>query len=209
VANVGFKGVDVRQTTDRLLFRSHLMDASGALVVSGTTNLYLFELQSDATLKSYDFNDNTFKTGALTTATLALSHRKGNNGTFDTGIWTKELTTLTGFTRAAMYLALVNNSLAFPAFQAREFQYGSEEGDGGAFSHFVVGASSTTTSVRTDRAEASNFWNNGVLAFISGANKGLARKVQSYSNTNGAFTVNALPNAPSAGDLGIILGVIE
>jgi len=81
---MGFGGIDIRETGDRLVFRVHLTGDDGAVVAAGTTNLRLYELQSDGTLKSYDFNDNTFKTGALTTQNLALSHRTGNNGTVNT-----------------------------------------------------------------------------------------------------------------------------
>ncbi len=129
MANTGFKGVDIRQTGSQLVFRALLQNSSGALLTTGTTTLKLYEVQSDGTLKSYDFNDNTFKTTALTTETLALTHRTGNNSTTNTGVWTAALATLTGFTAGAVYLALVNNSGASPTDQAREFQFGSVEGD--------------------------------------------------------------------------------
>lgn len=209
MSNQGIKGIDVRQTISALIFRSFLLDETGAKVTSGTTNLYLYELQDDGTLKSYDFNDNTFKTGALTTEVNTMTHRQGNNSTTNTGIWTKALSTLTGFTIGGVYLAVVTNDNAQPSWQAREFQFGSLEGDDGAFVPFTVGASSSTTVVKTDRAEADNFWNGSVIAFISGAYRGLARKVTSYANTNGAFTVATLPGSPSSGDRGIIIGRIE
>ncbi len=123
------KGIDVRQTGTHLAFRALLQDSAGALVTGGTTSLYLYELQSDGTLKSYDFNDNTFKTTALTTETLGLTHRKGNNATTDTGLWTGILSTLSGFTVGGIYFARVKNTGASPADQVREFQYGSEQGD--------------------------------------------------------------------------------
>lgn len=129
MANTGFKGVDCRQTGTALLFRALLQTSAGALLTSGSAALYLYEIQSDGTLKSYDFNDNTFKTTALTAETLALTHRTGNNSNTNTGIWTAALATLTGFTVGAVYLARVNASGAGPADQYREFQYGSAEGD--------------------------------------------------------------------------------
>lgn len=129
MANTGFKGIDVRQTGNQLVFRAFLQNSSGALLTTGTTTVKLYEVQSDGTFKSYDFNDNTFKTTALTTETLALTHRTGNNSTTNTGVWTAALATLTGFTAGAVYLALVNNSGASPTDQVREFQYGSAEGD--------------------------------------------------------------------------------
>jgi hypothetical protein len=129
VALTDFKGIDVRATGARLVFRASLKDATGAKLTSGTTTLRLYELQDDGTLKSYDFNDNTFKTTALTTATLSMTHRQGNNSTHDTGFWTATLATLTGFTKDAIYLIQVNNSTAAPTDQEREFQFGGAQGD--------------------------------------------------------------------------------
>jgi hypothetical protein len=124
------KGIDFRKDGDELLFRVQLLDGADAVVTAGPTSLYLYEVvMSDGTLNSYDFDDDTFKTGALTTETDAMTHRKGNNGTTDTGIWTYRLSTLTGFTLGNIYLAIVTNSNASPARQAREFQYGQAEVD--------------------------------------------------------------------------------
>lgn len=129
MANTGFKGIDVRQTGNQLLFRAFLQTALGALLGTGTTTLSIIELQSDGTVKSYDFNDNTFKTTALTTATLAMTHRPSNNAGTTTGVWTVALATLTGFTVGGIYVAIVNNSGAGPTDQFTTFQYGSAEGD--------------------------------------------------------------------------------
>lgn len=125
----GNKGIDVRQTSNRLIFDAYLLDIAGAIVTSGTTSLYLYELQTDGTLKSYDFNDNTFKTTALTTETASMTHRTGNNSTTNTGLWTSVLATLTGFTIGAMYYARVVNTNASPTSQVTKFQFGSAEGD--------------------------------------------------------------------------------
>lgn len=126
---VGHKGIDVRQTGNRIVFRVSLKDSVGAKVTTGTASLYVYELQDDATLKSYDWNDHTFKTTALTTETVSMTHRTGNNGNTTTGIWTYVLSTLTGFTPGAIYFAVVSHTSASPAQQEREFQYGSEQGD--------------------------------------------------------------------------------
>lgn len=122
---MSYRGIDIREAAGGLLFRAFLQDAVGALLTSGATTLRLYELQTDGTIKSYDFADNTFKTTALTTATLGMTHRTGNNGTVNTGIWSVALTTLTGFTAGMTYFAAVNNTGASPPDQVREFQYGS------------------------------------------------------------------------------------
>lgn len=129
MANTGFKGLSVRQTGSELVFRSFLQNSSGALIVSGTTTLKLYEIQSDGTIKTYDFSTNTFVTTTVTTLTENMVYQKANNGAVDTGLWTYSLSTLTGFTVGAVYEAHTFNSGASPTDQMREFQYGSAEGD--------------------------------------------------------------------------------
>lgn len=128
MSNTGFKGIDVRQTGGELVFRAFLT-ASGAVLTAGTTNLNLYELQSNGALKTYDFSTNTFVTTTVTTLNQTMSQQAGNNGAQNTGIWTFSLSTLTGFTVGAMYFAQVLNSSADTPVQTREFLYGSEQGD--------------------------------------------------------------------------------
>lgn len=124
---MGFQGIDIRQRGDRLLFDALIMDADGAIVTSAGAVLRLYELQNDGTLKSYDFNSNTFKTTALTTETLSMTHRQGNNATVNTGLHTVALTTVSGFTEGGIYYARVDHASGFPTQQMRKFMYGSKE----------------------------------------------------------------------------------
>jgi len=126
---MGFGGINVRESGERVVFRAFLLDGDGRPLADGGTLLYLYELQSDGSLKSYDFSDHTFKTGELVEETTVMTHRAGNNGLTDTGLWTAVLTCTTGLARGRVYLALVKNTMAHPAVQAREFQYGNGEGD--------------------------------------------------------------------------------
>lgn len=126
---VSEKGIDVRQTGAGWTLRTHLRDSAGANLTTGTVNLRLYRIEDGANPLSYDFNDNTFKSTALTTETAAMTHRLGNNGTTDTGVWTYDLNTLTGFTAGAVYLQRVDCATATPVTQYRELQYGSAEGD--------------------------------------------------------------------------------
>lgn len=126
---MGYGGINVRESGDRVVFRAFLLDGDGLPVIDGDTLLYLYELQGDGSLKSYDFSDHSFKGGEVTSETTAMTHQAGNGGLTDTGLWTAVLTNMTGFTRGGVYLALVKNALACPAVQAREFQYGNGEGD--------------------------------------------------------------------------------
>lgn len=125
----GHKGIDIRQTTNRLIFDSFLQDMSGILCTTGTAKLYLYELESDGSLFSYDFNTNTFKSSALTNEWSTLTHRQGNNNTTNTGIWTSGLTVLSGFSVSGIYYARINHTNAMPNDQVRKFQFGSAEGD--------------------------------------------------------------------------------
>lgn len=211
---MSFKGIDVRETTDRLVFRCSLKDSSGAKVTTGTTSLRLYELQSDGTLKTYDFDDNTFKTTTVTTETLALTHRTANNGATNTGIWTEDLATLTGFTRGNIYIAQITNTSASPESQEREFQFGDAEGDQSLFTYGSATGTPSTTSVPANVSSLSSsddVYNNLAMVFITGANKGIVRKVVDYTGASKTFdfTGGAWPTAPSAGDVFILIGLIE
>jgi hypothetical protein len=118
----------IRQTGDRILTRVFLADSAGNPLATGTSTLRLFKLISDGTLSTYDFSDNTFKAGAVTTPTANLTHRTGVNGTFNTGVWTHVLSTLTGLTAGDVLIAHVTNTSASPPTQVHQFQYGGGEG---------------------------------------------------------------------------------
>lgn len=126
---MGAKGIIVRQTGDRVIFRESLKDSSGSQITSGPTLLRIFEMQTDGSLKEYDFNDNTFKTATLTSSSATMAHQVTNNRTYNTGLWTYALTTVSGFTTGNIYIYSVNNVNATPPIIEREFQYGSAEGD--------------------------------------------------------------------------------
>ena len=67
----------------------------------------------------------------------------------------------------------------------------------------VVSAGSTTVAViDVVRAEADDWWNDGIIQFMSGVNQGLKRKVVDFINAQHKFILDyALPQAPAAGDL--------
>jgi len=66
----------------------------------------------------------------------------------------------------------------------------------------VVSAGSTTVAViDAVRAEADDWWNDGIIQFTSGVNQGLKRKVVDFINAQHKFILDyALPQAPAAGD---------
>lgn len=195
------QGIDVRQTTDRLHIDAFLLDSAGAVVTSGTTSARLYEIQDDATatIESYDFNDNTFKTTALTTETVALTHKQGNNATTNTGYWSVSLTTLTGFVVGKTYLIQVTNSGASPTLQTRKFQFGNAEGD------LTVTAARLNVDVKAinadtnadDRLAAALTTSNGI-----DLNMGQLTPVSPTADTTGEalrFAHQDLPNQVAAG----------
>jgi len=121
---MGFQGVDIRELDDRILFRASLKDSDGAKVTTGTTELRILKFVNDGTVETYDFNDNTFKTGACTDDEVTMTHRPINNAAVNTGVWTYALTTVTDFAAGDIILAQVTNTNAFPESQEREYQIG-------------------------------------------------------------------------------------
>lgn len=124
------RGIDIKLASDTsLVFTAGPKDSSdGSKITSGTMSLRLFHIvPATGALEQYDFDDNTFKAAALTTATASMTHRATDNSTYNTGMWTYRLATLTGFTSGDQYLAQISHTSAVD--QERQFQYGGVEGE--------------------------------------------------------------------------------
>lgn len=124
-------GIDIRRdNSGALIIPALLLDSSGAVVTTGTTSVYILELQEDGSFKTLDFNDNTFKATACTTPTASATHRAADNATKDTGIWTVILSDAqqANFTEGNQYIAYFENSGASPTMSPRWFQWGGVEG---------------------------------------------------------------------------------
>jgi uncharacterized phage protein (TIGR02218 family) len=67
----------------------------------------------------------------------------------------------------------------------------------------TVDAGSTTVAVIDGaRAEADDWWNDGIIQFMSGGNQGLKRKVVDFISVQHKLILDyALPQAPAVGDL--------
>mgnify|MGYP003440101650 FL=1 len=72
----------------------------------------------------------------------------------------------------------------------------------------TVGTGSSTTVVNTNATQATGFYDGMIIVFRNAAGN-VARAVTSYSTTNGAFTVDALPFTPSNGDSAYVVGNVS
>lgn len=200
------KGIEVRQTTVGLLFDAFLQDNASALLFTGTTTVRVCEVQSNGTLKSYDFADDTFKTTALTTATLALTARASNNGATANGYWTAVLATLTGFTVGGIYLVFVTNTGAVPPTQCCKFQFGGDQGDmvplsaaavalfnamyGAAETGTAQAGGASTITLRSGAVSTDDYYKNQAVYILSGTGTGQTRKISSYVGSTRVATVD-------------------
>jgi hypothetical protein len=237
MASTGIGGINVRQTSGgKLIFEAGLVDATGDIVTSGNALLYLYEAQDDGTFKSYDWNagQNIFRTVTLTdeNPSPAMAHQSGNNGATPTGIWTKVLSTVSGFTKGAVYVAMVKHTGASPIYQWRKFQYGSAEGDltldvnnylkvdvqdsvsYGVMGYGTVTTGASTTSVPTSACtpagSVADQFKDRVMIFstntTTAALRGVAKAISASTNAaNPTFTVGALPATPASGDTFVIV----
>lgn len=196
-----------------------LQDSAGEPVATGTTSLAIYEVRDDGSLYSFDWSDNTFRATSLTTETASLTHRTGNGGATDTGVWTYVLSTtqLAGFTEGRKYLIRVTNSGASPPTLVRMFGYGEAPqadavkvaGSATAATNLKQSAlaiatgtveadgSNTATTFKVDStlgAKAANYFGSGdggmVLVFVAGtANEWQGRRVVSFNTTTDFITV--------------------
>lgn len=218
------RGIDIRQETDRIVFRASLKDSAGAKVTTGTTELRLYRVEDDGTLDVYDWTTNDFvATGSGTPddeTTMTHQQRRDSTGAdVDTGIWTAVLSTLTNFTEGQVYIAQVTNSNATPESQEREFQFGSVEGTSRferavrAITKGTVDTGATTTSIPTSALDpagsAADQFKGQILAFDKDTTTAALRgqKTDITASTASAtptLTVTALTTAPASGDTFVI-----
>lgn len=207
---MGTKGIFLRQTGDKIIFRESIKDSSGMPVITGSSYLRIFELQSSGSLKQYDFNDNTFKTTSLTTATASMTHATTDNSTYNTGLWTYVLSTVSGFTTGNVYIYSASNLFGTPPTIEREFQYGSAEGDmlvtsdgyiqsdlkqvnsntTAAANLSTINAaletgtaqtgSSNTITLRSGAVASDDYYKNQAVFIVSGTGAGQTNRISSY-----------------------------
>lgn len=218
------RGIDVRQETDRIVFRVSLKDVNGAKVVSGTTEIRVYRVNDNGTLDVLDWTTFGFVAPGSGTPDdeEVMTHRvrrDSSGADVNTGIWTAILSTLTNFTEGQVYIAQITNTNAVPESQEREFQFGGVEGS----SRFarsvrciaigVVGTGSTVgnivlSSIIPDITVTDQFKGLNVHFpddTTTAALRGQATDILGTSTTGvGELAVTDLTTAPQSGDLVII-----
>lgn len=184
------RGIDIRQTADRIIFRASLKDSSGNKVTTGTTELRVYRLEDDGTLDVLDWDAGAkdFVSSGAADDEVTMSHQQ-SNGADNTGIWTyvlSDATILANFDSGQIYIAQVTNSGAVPESQEREFQFGGVEGNQASDTNVGTGARTVTATVNdgTDPLE------NATVRLTEGAN--------SYTETTNASGIASFTYLPDA-----------
>lgn len=212
------RGIDVRQETDRIVFRVSLKDSGGAKVTSGTTELRVYRVNDDGTLDVLDWTTNGFVAPGSGTpddeTTMTHRVRRDSSGAdVNTGIWTAVLSTLTNWTEGQVYIAQVTNTNATPESQEREFQFGSIEGSSrfnqaiNSITKGVVGSGSTVSSIVTSSlspaASVTDQFKGLILAFDKDTTTAALRGQKTDitgSTSGGVLTVTTITTLPVSGD---------
>lgn len=200
----------IRSGDTSILFRLVAFDGADAKITSGTMSLRLWHvIPTTGALETFDFDDDTFKTGAITTPTAALSHQTAENSTYDTGLWTLRQTTLTDFTIGDKYVAEFSHA-SLPRPITVEFQYGDLEGDFAL--HMVLreretaqAGAATTITLNTNASSTNNFYDGHLIMIVAGTGAGQARVIRSYAGGTRIATVRTWVTNPDATSEYVIL----
>ena len=208
------RGMDIIRSNDgSILFRVALFDASGNPITTvADLNIGHF-VPASGDLETYDFNDDTFKTGAVTTFDASTTHEQMDNNTVDTGIHVYRHATLTAFAIGDKYVARVTHA-SLPQPVIAEFQYGDLEGDEALNLGLLreretaqAGAAGTITLAASASA-IDDFYNEYRITIIFGTGVGQERFISDY---DGATRVAAVSGnwitAPDSTSEYIITGV--
>lgn len=201
----------IRSGDTSILARASLFDAANVKITAGTTSLRCWHVvPTTGALETYDFNDNTFKAGAITTPTASMTHRQAENSTYDTGYWDYRFTTLTGFTIGDKYVCEVSHA-SLPRVIQFEFQYGGLEGDEWILAPFMrerntaTGGSANTIVLDAGASASNDYYKGGIVTILTGTGAGQSRYIYGY--TGASQTASVRPNwvtNPVAGSVFII-----
>jgi hypothetical protein len=125
------RGVDVRQAGPLLFDASFVSSSTGAPVTTGSASAQLFEVQSDGSLKAFDFSTNLFIVAGSNpvTATIALTQQATGSGATASGYWSAVLSTTTALTPGGIYLITYTVPAGAAPYAMRKIQFGLAEGD--------------------------------------------------------------------------------
>jgi hypothetical protein len=144
------RGIDVRQSGQPLLFDAAPVNATtGAAMTSGTMTAQLSEVQSDGTLKAFDFSTNAFVANTVnpTTATISLTPQTTGTTPYQAGYWSAVLATTTGLTAGGVYIITFNVPAGAAATPIRKIQWGLAQGDLAVTSAGVVTVAATVATL--------------------------------------------------------------
>lgn len=116
------QGIDILATDGVRVHEFAWVDSSSNPVTTGTATYKIAEVQSDGTLKYFEFdagiNQYTFIVGGTDSASLTHA---------GDGIWTAVVPSLTGFSEKGTYILIATHSVQ--GTQYRKFQHGGAHGD--------------------------------------------------------------------------------
>jgi hypothetical protein len=158
----GNRGINSRQSGTRIIVKELAQDLTATKITTGTMSIRCWELQTDGSYKTYDFNDNTFKATTPTTPTASATHQTAQNGAYNTGNWTYVFGTVTGFTVDEIYVVEFSHASMTGVIQ-RQFQYGGGDGD------FVVTSGKVDATMKAVDA-----------AVVTGVKKNVAKTFMVY-----------------------------
>lgn len=176
----------IRSNDGSILVRAVLFDAADAKIIAGATNVRVWHfIPTTGLLETYDFNNDTFTAGAVVTATLAMTYVKAENNTYDTGLWTVRLPTLTAYVVGDKYVVEVTNA-SLPRPVSMEFQYGDHEGDDGRDflcrgPELAVAVAANTITLAAAAPGTLNYYNGCVVKIIGGTGEGQTRVIHHYT----------------------------
>jgi len=176
----------IRSNDGSILVRAVLFDAADAKIIAGATNVRVWHvIPTTGLLETYDFNDNTFKAGVITTAILAMTYVQAENNTYDTGLWTLRLPVLTAYVVGDKYVVEVTNA-SLPRPVSMEFQYGDHEGDDGR--DFLVRGPELSAAVGANTITLAgaapgtlNYYNGCLVKIVEGTGEGQVRVIHHYT----------------------------
>lgn len=187
------RGMTIIKASDgSILFRAVLFDAANAKITAGTTSLRIWHfVPGTGAFTTFDFNDNTFKAGAITTPTASMTHQQAENSTYNTGVWSFRQATLTGFPTLIgdKFVAEVSHA-SLPRPIMIEFQYGDLEGDASVLrNNYATAGAASTITLDAGAVATARYYQGCVISILAGTGVGQTRYISNYTAARVATVV--------------------